>query len=70
MTVLESTLEKLKGLPEEKVAAVADFIDTLESGTSGKFDDLAGCLTSEEADRLEHAIKDTCERIESSSQSW
>lgn len=43
MTVLESTVEKLKVLPEDKLEAVSHYIDTLNSRPKGRFDRLAGC---------------------------
>ena len=70
MTVLESTVEKLKGLPEDKLEAVSHYIDTLNSRPKGRFDKLAGCLTDDEANRLEKAIEESCERIESNHQGW
>ena len=70
MTVLENTVEKLKVLPEDKLAAVSHYIDTLSSRPKGRFDNLAGCLTTDEADRLEKAIEESCERIESNHQGW
>ena len=68
MTVLESTVEKLKVLPENKLEAVSHYIDTLNSRPKGRFDKLAGYLTNDEADRLEKAIEESCERIESNHQ--
>jgi len=70
MSVLETTVEKLKDLPEDKLQAVSQYIDSLTVKRKGRFDDLAGCLTSEEADRLEKAIIDSSERIESGHKSW
>lgn len=70
MSVLEATVEKLKVLPEDKIEAVAHYIDSLSKPTKGRFDDLAGCLTTEEADRIERAINESSERIESSHQGW
>ena len=71
MTLLESTLEKLKSLPEEDLAAVHRYIDELHSPTAGgRFDDLLGCLTQDEANRLSDAIEESCERIETNCRSW
>lgn len=70
MNILETTVEKLKALPEEKVEVVAHYIDSLSEHPKGRFDDLAGCLTTEEADRLERAINESSERIESAHQGW
>ena len=70
MDTLETTVEKLKALPSEKVEEVAHYIDSLSVGTKSRFDDLAGCLTEEEADRLEHAINESSERIEAPHQGW
>jgi hypothetical protein len=63
MTVLESTLEKLKVLPEDKLEAVSHYINTLNSRPKGRFDDLSGCMKSEEVDKMESAINDAFERI-------
>jgi hypothetical protein len=67
MTALESTVEKLKVLPASKLEAVSHYIDTLNSLLKVRFNNLAGCLTDDEADRLEKAIEESCERIESKS---
>jgi|GEM_PF-2183586 len=64
MDTLETTVEKLKALPSEKVEKVAHYIDSLSEAPKGRFDDLAGCLSAEEADRLERAINESSERIE------
>ncbi len=50
--------------------AVSNFIDSLTDSTKGRFDDLAGCLTQEEADRLERAINESSERIDSGQEGW
>jgi len=63
-------MEKLKGLPHDKLEAVSHYIDSLSSKPKGRFDDLAGCLSEEEADRLEKAIEESCERVESSNEGW
>jgi len=70
MDTLETTVEKLKALPSEKVEEVAHYIDSLSGASGGRFDDLAGCLSAEEADRLEHAINESSERIEAPHQGW
>ena len=70
MDTLETTVEKLKALPSEKVAEVAHYIDSLSDAPRGRFDDLAGCLSADEADRLEHAINESSERIEAPHQGW
>lgn len=70
MSVLETTVEKLKVLPEDKVAEVARYIETLEDKPKGRFDDLVGCLSEKEADRLENAIDESSERIEKSHDGW
>lgn len=64
MDALETTVEKLKALPSEKVEEVAHYIESLSETPKGRFDDLAGCLSTDEADRLEHAINESSERIE------
>ena len=70
MTALESTVEKLKVLPANKLEAVSHYIDTLNSRPKDRFNNLAGCLTDDEANRLEKAIEESCERIESNHQGW
>jgi hypothetical protein len=70
MSVLEATVEKLKILSEDKIEAVSHYIDSLSNPPKGRFDDLVGCLTMEEADRFERAISDSSERIESGHQGW
>ena len=70
MNTLEETVEKLKSLPAKKVEEVAHYIDSLSEVPKGRFDDLAGCLNSDEADRLEHAINQSSERIESVHEGW
>lgn len=64
MTVLESTVEKLKTLPENKLEAVSHYIDTLISKPKGRFDDLAGSIDSTEVEKMERAIEESCERID------
>jgi hypothetical protein len=73
MNTLETTFEKLKALPAERVEEVAHYIDSLSDAPetpAGRFDDLAGCLSADEADRLEHAINESSERIETPHQGW
>jgi len=70
MDTLETTVEKLKALPSEKVEEVAHYIDSLSGASGGRFDDLAGCLSADEADRLEHAINESSERIEAPHPGW
>jgi len=70
MDTLKATVEKLKALPSEKVEEVAHYIDSLSEAPKGRFDDLAGCLSTDEADRLEHAINESSERIEAPHQGW
>jgi len=70
MNTLETTVEKLKALPSEKVEEVAHYIDSLTGVPKGRFDDLCGCLSADEADRLEHAIHESSERIEAPHRSW
>jgi len=70
MNTLEETVEKLKSLPPNKVEEVALYIDSLSKVPKGRFDDLSGCLSSDEADRLEHAINQSSEQIESGHEGW
>ena len=64
MTVLESTVEKLKVLSKDKLEAVSHYIDSLSSQSKGRFDDLAGCMKPEEVDKMKCAINDAFERID------
>lgn len=64
MTALESTVEKLKVLPDDKLKAVSLYIDSLINRPNGCFDDLAGCMETEEVDKMERAINDVFERID------
>jgi hypothetical protein len=68
MNALETVVEDLKSLSPDKLEAVADYIRSLRE--PGRFDDLAGCLSEEEADRLEKAIEESCERVESGHEGW
>jgi len=62
MTVLEATLEKLKNLPDDKIEAVAHYIDTINHSPQDRFGDLAGCMAIEEVDKMKRAIEAACER--------
>lgn len=64
MSVLEATVEKLKGLPEDKIKAVSHYIDSINSRQTGRFDDLSGCMDSAEVEKMEKAINHTFERID------
>lgn len=66
MTILDATVEKLKILPEDKIVAVAHYIDTLSTPATskGRFDDLAGCMDPEEVEKMECAINKAFERID------
>jgi hypothetical protein len=64
MTALESTVEKLRILPEDKLEAVSHYIDSLSNRARGRFDDLAGCMKPEEVDKMERAINEVFERID------
>lgn len=64
MTALESTVEKLKVLPDDKLEAVSHYIDSLSDRPQGRFDDLAGCMKAEEVDKMERAINEVFERID------
>lgn len=71
MTLLEATFAKLKELPEEKIQAVSVYIDSLDRAhVRGRFDDLTGCLSAEEADLLDSAIKESCEHVEPGNRGW
>lgn len=64
MTALESTVEKLRILPEDKLEAVSLYIDSLSNRPGGRFDDLAGCMEPEEVDKMKRAINEAFERID------
>jgi hypothetical protein len=64
----ELALAKLKSLPPASQVQVVDYIHQLHEATrSERLEALwktAGCLTPEEADALEKAIEDRCERVD------
>ncbi|MGF1453112.1 MAG: hypothetical protein ACFB21_13680 [Opitutales bacterium] len=64
MSVLELTVEKLKGLPEDKIEAVARYIDELGAPTVGRFDDLAGAMSHEDIAAMREAIDSNCEQVD------
>lgn len=64
MSVLEDTVEKLKALPKHNVEAVALYIDQLNKASSGRFDDLCGCVEPEEVGKMEKAINQAFEQID------
>ena len=64
MTALESAMEKLKVLPEDKLEAVSHYIDSLTDRPIGRVDDLVGCMEAGEVDKMERAINEAFERID------
>jgi hypothetical protein len=65
---LDAIIENLKLLPPEKLGVVADFVTRLNATTEDErqaaLARTAGCLSQEEADAMEKAIEDGCERID------
>ena len=75
MTALESIVEELKTLPPAKLDLVAAEVHDIvvkfkEPKKPGRFDDLCGCMSEEEADHFASAIEESCERIDPIQKSW
>ena len=70
MSTLEATVEELKSLPPSKLAEAAGYIHKLKLAGShaGGFalEHAFGCLTPSEAEEMERAIANNCERIDAS----
>ena len=68
MSTLEATVEELKSLPPAKLEEAAGYIHKLKEAGSraGKLalERAFACLTPAEADELERAISNHCERID------
>ena len=69
MTALESIVEELKTLPPAKLDLVAAEVHDIvikfkEAEKPGRFDDLSGWMSDEEAARFSKVIEETCERID------
>ena len=69
MTALESIVEELKSLPPAKLDLVAAEVHNIvvklkEPKKPGRFDDLSGWMSDEEAARFSKVIEETCERID------
>ena len=70
MNTLEATVEELKSLPPAKLLDAASYIHRLATSRTNPSraarERAFGCLTSAEAEELERAIADNCERIDAS----
>ena len=70
MNTFQTAVEELRSLPPVPMKAAADYIHQLKSSTaadrSRPLNDAFGCLTPEEADEMERAIAENCERIDAS----
>jgi hypothetical protein len=70
MSLLETTVEELKSLSPAKLAEAAGYIHRLKlaNGPEGKdaLERAFGCLASDEADEIERAIAENCERVDAS----
>jgi 2,3-bisphosphoglycerate-independent phosphoglycerate mutase len=65
---LETIVEELKALPQERLDRAADYIHRLRTISEAErktiIDRTAGSLTAAEADELERIINEGCERID------
>jgi len=70
MTRLEATVEELKNLSATQLEQAANFIHGLKvAGISDRkqaLDRAFGCLTNKQAEEMERAIEQNCERIDAS----
>lgn len=68
MSALETIVEKLRHLPPDKLALASNYVDGLREITLEErlaaLNATGGCLSAEEADELEKAIEEGCERID------
>jgi len=68
MSSLETIVEKLRHLSPDKLALAANYVDGLREVTLDErmaaLNATGGSLTAEEADELEKAIEEGCERID------
>jgi hypothetical protein len=68
MSKLETIVEELKALPQERLDRAADYIHRLKTISEAErkaiIDRTAGSLTAVEADELERIINEGCERID------
>ena len=59
---------KLQTLPPDKLAMAANYVESLKSATLAErlsaLEATGGALSAEEADELERAIEEGCERID------
>ena len=70
MSSLENIVEDLKVLPPAKLEVAADFVHRLKRISEEERQSIlartAGALSAEEADELERAIDESCEKIDES----
>ena len=68
---LETVFDNLRALPPDKLALAANYIQCLRDNSTEEADlilsQTAGALDPEEADAMERAIEDGCERIDAPS---
>lgn len=68
MSSLENIVEDLKVLPPAKLEVAADFVHRLKRISEEERQSIltrtAGALSAEEADELERAIDESCEKID------
>jgi hypothetical protein len=68
MSKLETIVEELKALPQERLDRAADYSHRLKTISEAErkaiIDRTAGSLTAVEADELERIINEGCERID------
>jgi hypothetical protein len=68
MSKLETIVEELKALPQERLDRAAGYIHRLrtisEAERKAIIDRTAGSLTAAEADELERIVNEGCERID------
>jgi hypothetical protein len=68
MSRLEAIMADLSSLPPEKLELAADFVHHLKQGDHAQrrraLDRAFGCLSEAEADEMERAISENCERID------
>ncbi|MBI4460545.1 MAG: hypothetical protein HY648_10875 [Acidobacteria bacterium] len=68
MSPLENIVEELRSLPPEKLELVANYVHRLKGTSPGERQALLartfGSLSPEDADEIEKAIEEGCERVD------